>query len=149
MQDVMAKCMVRTLGIIGVAELPWLWVDSGVRSCVHVRAVLYSWSAEAFHFGDHSLYSGAMHAIIKPIRNISISFFSIKLCSQIETQIARHGFSPIWASYQIRKIAGCACAGNAGNGFSVTDFKGNPLLAIPACIMARASCTFRDACRDC
>ena len=23
--------------------------------------------------------------------------------------------SPTWASYQIRKIAGCACAGNAGN----------------------------------
>ena len=25
----------------------------------------------------------------------------------------------VWASYQIRKIAGCACAGNAGNVFSV------------------------------
>ena len=30
-----------------------------------------------------------------------------------------------WASYQIRKIAGCACAGNAGNVFPATDFKGN------------------------
>ena len=29
-----------------------------------------------------------------------------------------------WASYQIRKIAGCACAGNAGNVFPATDFKG-------------------------
>ena len=27
-----------------------------------------------------------------------------------------------WASYQIRKIAGCACTGNV---FPVTDFKGN------------------------
>ena len=27
-----------------------------------------------------------------------------------------------WASYQIRKIAGCACAGNV---FPATDFKGN------------------------
>ena len=34
-----------------------------------------------------------------------------------------------WASYQIRKIAGCACAGDAGNGFTATDFKGNRLLA--------------------
>ena len=25
-----------------------------------------------------------------------------------------------WASYQIRKIAGCACAGNAGNVFPTT-----------------------------
>ena len=30
-----------------------------------------------------------------------------------------------WTSYQIRKIAGCACAGNAGNVFPATDFKGN------------------------
>ena len=29
------------------------------------------------------------------------------------------------ASYQIRKIAGCACTGKAGNVFSATDFKGN------------------------
>ena len=26
----------------------------------------------------------------------------------------------LWASYQIRKIAGCACAGNAGNVFPTT-----------------------------
>ena len=30
-----------------------------------------------------------------------------------------------WASYQIRKIAGCACAGNTGSVFPATDFKGN------------------------
>ena len=30
-----------------------------------------------------------------------------------------------WASYQIRTIAGCACAGNTGNVFSATDFKEN------------------------
>ena len=53
-----------------------------------------------------------------------------------------------WASYQIRKIAVCACAGNAGNVFLATNFKGNRWLAIPACITARASCTCRDACRD-
>ena len=32
--------------------------------------------------------------------------------------------------------------------FPSTDFKGNRLLAIPACIVARASRTCRDACRD-
>ena len=32
-----------------------------------------------------------------------------------------------WASYQIRKIACCACTGNAGNVFPATDFKGQPL----------------------
>ena len=48
-----------------------------------------------------------------------------------------------WASYQIRKIAGCACAGNAGNVYP--NHRG---LAIPTCITARASRTCRDAWRD-
>ena len=29
----------------------------------------------------------------------------------------RVGLLQLWASYQIRKIVGCACAGNAGNVF--------------------------------
>ena len=39
-----------------------------------------------------------------------------------------------WAPYQIRKIAGCACARNAWNIFPVANFKGSHKLAIPACI---------------
>ena len=35
-----------------------------------------------------------------------------------------------WASYQMRKIAVCACAGNAGNVFSATDLK-KPLVSDP------------------
>ena len=35
------------------------------------------------------------------------------------------------AFYQIRKIAGCACAGNAGNVFPATDFKKEPLVGDP------------------
>ena len=53
-----------------------------------------------------------------------------------------------WAPCQIRKIADCACAGNAGNGFPTTDFKGNCKLTISTCITARASRTCRDARRD-
>ena len=49
---------------------------------------------------------------------------------------------------KIRKIAVCASAGNAGNVFPVTDFKGNRNIAITACITARASRMCRDACRD-
>ena len=55
-------------------------------------------------------------------------------------QLGRHRRTA-WASYQIRRIAGCACAVNAGNDFPVTDFKGNRSLAIPVSITARASCT--------
>ena len=43
-----------------------------------------------------------------------------------------------WASCQICKIMGCACAGNAGNVFP----------AIPTSISARAWRACRDACQD-
>ena len=36
-----------------------------------------------------------------------------------------------WASYQIHKIAGCACAGNAGNVFPRRRFKRKPLVSDP------------------
>ena len=38
-----------------------------------------------------------------------------------QNNLAGQGLKLLWASYQIRKIAGCACAGNAGN-----VFPGNP-----------------------
>ena len=55
-----------------------------------------------------------------------------------------------WASYQILKTAGCACAGNAGNDFPPppTSKETDCWLAIPSCITARASRTCRDACRE-
>ena len=36
-----------------------------------------------------------------------------------------------WASYQIRKIAGCACAGNAGNVFPRRRFQRKPIVSDP------------------
>ena len=36
-----------------------------------------------------------------------------------------------WASCQIRKIAGCACAGNAGNVFPHRRFRRKPLVSDP------------------
>ena len=36
-----------------------------------------------------------------------------------------------WASYQIPKIAGCACAGNAGNVFPRRRFQRKPLISDP------------------
>ena len=36
-----------------------------------------------------------------------------------------------WASYQICKIAGCACAGNAGNVFPRRRFQSKPLVSDP------------------
>ena len=51
---------------------------------------------------------------------------------------------PPWASSQIRKIAGCACAGNTGNVFPHRQLKRKPLVSDP--VMHHGTC--RDACRD-
>ena len=40
-------------------------------------------------------------------------------------QNTQHSYSALWASVQIRKIVGGAYAGNAGNVFFATDFKGD------------------------
>ena len=50
-----------------------------------------------------------------PIQNIGSTITSALTVTSHES----------WASYQIRKIAGCACAGNTGNVFPATDFKVN------------------------
>ena len=42
-----------------------------------------------------------------------------------EGELSSSYWHVLCASFQIRKIAGCACAGNAGNVFPATDFKGN------------------------
>ena len=64
-------------------------------------------------------------------------------CGNIWASSKKPGISNPWASYQIRKIAGCACARNAGN-----VFPAHRGLAIATCITARAWRTCRDACRD-
>ena len=53
------------------------------------------------------------------------------ICTWVTKFDSMHIFKPnptefllLWTSYQIRNIAGCACARNAGNGFPATDFVG-------------------------
>ena len=43
--------------------------------------------------------------------------------------VMKYGHS--WTSYQIRKIAGCACARNAGNVFPRRRFQSKPLVSDP------------------
>ena len=45
--------------------------------------------------------------------------------------VARCSLLVPWASYQIRKIAGCACAGNAGNVFPRRRFQRKPIVSDP------------------
>ena len=88
------------------------------------------------------------HSRVKPLtirRDMSVSeTWDIFSCPWMRTGVHSDGYSIIltqcvlWASHQIRKIAGCACARNAGDVFPAADFKGNRQLAIPACITARA-----------
>ena len=52
-----------------------------------------------------------------------------------------------WDSCHIQNNVSCPCMGNTGNVFPATDSRGSRYLAIPICITARASRTYRDAYR--
>ena len=78
-----------------------------------------------------------LHLILKHWRNYSfmpyyqlIFFFSKRGPSHLQT-IPHTPLTVPWASYQIQKIAGCACAGNAGNVFPRRRFKRKPLVSDP------------------
>ena len=75
--------------------------------------------------------------LVKWLLKLNELYITIVACA-VSVQVAQ------WVSYQIRKIAVCAWAENAGNGFPTTTG-----LTIPTCITARASRTCHGACRDC
>ena len=88
----------------------------------------HHWYAENIFLHAHTYARTCSHETMRPVLSRTCM-----VCLQRKQ---------LWASYQIPKIAGCTCAGNAGNLFPATD-----LLAIPACITTRASCTCRDTCQ--
>ena len=55
---------------------------------------------------------------------------------------------PPWASYQIHKIAGCACAGNAENVSPHHWLQRKPLVSDPGLHHGTAWRTCHEACRD-
>ena len=63
---------------------------------------------------------------------------------QLHLDCSRHLHTETRPYYQIRKIAGRACTGHAGNFFPRHWLQRKPLVSITAC----ASRSFRDACRD-
>ena len=70
------------------------------------------------------------------LASISIVLCTIWSYLLIQVAFARniwvfHCVTLLWASYQIRKIAGCACAGNAGNVFPRRRFQRKPLVSDP------------------
>ena len=75
-------------------------------------------------FHQQSLTQNSVEFKVKFRKYIDIKVFLIHSLIQMTLWYTTFEFKT-WASYQIRKIAGCACAGNAGNVFPATDFKGN------------------------
>ena len=67
----------------------------------------------------------------QPVKNTFVTNFSSEenLSTWFE-KIHRTETLVVWASYQVRKIVDCACAGIAGKVFPATNFKGNRGLAI-------------------
>ena len=80
-----------------------------LRGCSHVDNFVTKWCIVGYR-------SGALLYLC----NRSIGPLPVKLNN-----------SGAWASYQIRKVAGCACAGNAGNVFPTHRLQRKPLVSDP------------------
>ena len=100
-------------------------------------------TGEDFQNSNHKIFS--LISLCKSYRSIyfeELGSLAIMLMVLLSVSVSSS------ASYQIRKIADCACAGNDGNVLPAVNFKWNRYFTIPACITRRASRTCCDACRD-
>ena len=76
-------------------------------------------------------FSSKVHTFRRRFFLTSYVWHSVRQCwhwKRLDTYNRRHS---TWASYQIRKIAGCACAGNVGIVFPHPRFQGKPLVSDP------------------
>ena len=60
-----------------------------------------------------------------------ISRMTWQPCSTVSADVPYHASALAWTSYQIRKIVGCACAGNAGNVFPCCRLQRKLLVSDP------------------
>ena len=116
----------------------------------------YTFSAIWFHWKPRVIMLPTLSSLVTPWQ-LMVAQVTAKLTTwrlSVSRAIMEHWYRRVnimfflhlmflWAYYQIRKIASCAYAGNAGNVFPATNFKGNRQLAIPTSITARASHTYR------
>ena len=105
------------------------WCFLCITSCL--EHVIFSWLPDSFCIDTCILTIAIVIDILSnSIENVCIwqVLYGFKrlhwICGMVYIRAA-------WASYQIRKIAGCACTENAGNVFPATDFKGKPLVSDP------------------
>ena len=91
-------------------------------------------ASSLFHrFTSYETHTHTIHAVTMcraPFPDHKVKDFCHvrSMASSLFDQITSYS---TWASYQIRKIAGCACAGNAGNVFPRRRFLRDPLVSDP------------------
>ena len=118
-------------------------VISIICSCLGERSFFVArWTPFTGTFTDVPWHD---YEFVSPIMTYTLhKHFAVRLCLtlfglqsmytlcvwHLMTHYSSDGNKP-WASYQIRKIAGCACAGNAGNVFPRRRFQRKPIVSDP------------------
>ena len=85
-------------------------------------------------FGPVLVQSWNNHSIVIMLNHRMVQRTSVKALPYFgvyNVSLAQEVGALPWTSYQIRKIAGCACAGNAGNVFPRRRFQRKPLVSDP------------------
>ena len=116
----------------GVCETwAYFWNHCSSLYCSFYISLLYD--CMSLHMLDIGLSSKVPMTIQfrKILEILSRTWFWLPFCKAPILFVTGKIHLVSWASYQIRKIAGCACAGNAGNVFPRRRFQRKPLDSDP------------------
>ena len=103
----------------------WLGVTTKITDCHATDGFIQEHRHSHYrHHGNHFLGNMCPCMEMVLLRNIA------KINRQSKTIVTMEHIDS-WPSYQIRKIAGCACAGNDGNVFPRRRFQRKPLVSDP------------------
>ena len=121
---------------------PWLPVDTFKNLC-HLKYTSRLWCFMMSITGVRAIselpllfrWSGSLSQPGAPgLKWTHVIDVSLKLSTECYTENLQRVYHRVlspWASYQIRKIGVCACAGNAGNVFPHRRFRMKPLVSDP------------------
>ena len=88
-----------------------------LKLVVHLIPIYFT----AIEYGHLLMYWQSVVVWITASHTICIKPLTILIMIQCHHTVTSHIMHVAWASYHIRKIAGCVCAGNVGNVFLVTE----------------------------
>ena len=134
-QQIFQKCWVPCMCSMHLLVCVYMCVCVRATSCNNTQSQCLSYIAIAIVHLSTVKKTFRYHITYDPLRQwkqFNVQYYAAKAMKSSSITSRAHWLDNRscdnyrqWASYQIRKNEGCECAGNGGNVFPATEFKGN------------------------